>query len=83
MRDHLGFGGWFTNQFISFKTGEVKPDISAFRLVETSLNMSPNQILFLDDSPLNIEGAERAGWSACQVHGTTELASVLTTYGLL
>ena len=42
-------------------TGLLKPDPGAYRLVLDALRTPPQQVLFVDDQPQNIEGADRVG----------------------
>ena len=73
IRDDLGLGKWFSEQFLSYEIGLVKPDPEIYSHVAKSLNASPETILFFDDSVPNVEGARAAGWKAHHVRGTAEL----------
>jgi putative hydrolase of the HAD superfamily len=42
-------------------TGLLKPDPGAYRLVLDALRMPPQRVLFVDDQPQNIDGADRVG----------------------
>jgi putative hydrolase of the HAD superfamily len=48
-------------------TGVMKPDPRAFHGGAEALGLPPEQIVFLDDMPWNIEGARRAGMTAVRV----------------
>ncbi len=48
-------------------TGVMKPDPRAFRGGAEALGLPPEQIVFLDDMPWNVEGAHRAGMTAVRV----------------
>ncbi len=48
--------------YASGETGVMKPAAEAFAQVETALDMAPHEILFIDDSPSNVEAAETRGW---------------------
>jgi len=48
-------------QFLSHELGLRKPDVAIYAHVADALGAAPESILFLDDSPANLEGAERAG----------------------
>ena len=52
--------------------GHAKPDIEAFRAFESSTGFSPDEIVFFDDRPGNIEGATAAGWRAEPVDPTLD-----------
>ena len=48
--------------FASGETGVMKPDAEAFARVEAALDMAPHELLLIDDSPRNVEAAEKRGW---------------------
>ncbi len=48
-------------------TGVMKPAPEAFAAGAASLGLSPEQVVYLDDMPWNVEGALRAGLDAHQV----------------
>jgi putative hydrolase of the HAD superfamily len=48
-------------------TGVMKPDPRAFRGGAEALGLPPEQIVFLDDMPWNVEGARQAGMTAVRV----------------
>uniref|UniRef100_A0A1I7U9U0 HAD family phosphatase n=1 Tax=Caenorhabditis tropicalis TaxID=1561998 RepID=A0A1I7U9U0_9PELO len=41
----------------------MKPDARFYQLVEERLGVKPEEIVFLDDLPENIEAAEKLGWN--------------------
>lgn len=83
VRDDLGLGQWFPDQFVSHELGLAKPQAEIYRHVSTELGITPSQIVFFDDTEPNVAGAVEAGWDAYQVHGTTELRARLVQLGLL
>ncbi|MGI5132616.1 HAD family hydrolase [Pseudonocardia sp. CA-107938] len=48
-------------------TGVLKPDPRAFELGAKALDVDPADVVFVDDMPWNIAGAERAGMIAVEV----------------
>ena len=48
-------------------TGVMKPDPRAFHGGAEALGLPPEQIVFLDDMPWNVDGARRAGMTAVRV----------------
>jgi putative hydrolase of the HAD superfamily len=48
-------------------TGVMKPDPRAFRGGAEALGLPPEQVVFLDDMPWNVEGARQAGMTAVRV----------------
>lgn len=45
-------------------TGILKPDPRGYRRVLDGLRLDPGQVLFVDDQPVNVAGAERVGMRA-------------------
>ena len=76
MRHEELFGG-FDRHFASHLTGKIKPDEEAFLHVVESLACRPEEILFMDDSRLNVAGARNVGMAAFQVRGAVEAEQVL------
>jgi glucose-1-phosphatase len=83
LRDTLGIGSWFRDQFISHQIGKLKPDQEAYEEVTEKLGIAPEKIIFFDDNKDNIEGAKQLGWSAYLVQGTTELSNQLKKLNLI
>lgn len=50
------------HRFASHLVGAHKPEPAIFRHVETAAGVAPDQILFFDDAPANIRGAQACGW---------------------
>ena len=71
----------FDHTFASFELGWVKPEPQAFAAVIEELgqvlSVTPGEILFLDDTEVNVEAARAAGLSAEHVRGVTAARSVL------
>ena len=51
----------FEALFLSYEIGHRKPDTSYFNYVLEHMNAQPEEVLFVDDSPANIEAAEALG----------------------
>jgi putative hydrolase of the HAD superfamily len=83
VRDELGLGRWFSEQFVSHEIGLAKPQPEIYVHVERELGVSSEDIAFFDDSLPNVDGAAMAGWSAHQVNGTGELRTELARLGFL
>lgn len=47
----------FDKMYFSWQTGFVKPDIRAYEKVLSDLNLLPEECLYFDDSPKNIQAA--------------------------
>jgi glucose-1-phosphatase len=83
MISHWPIANYFEHRFLSFELGAVKPDAVIYELVIERLPVPPANVLFLDDNPLNVEGANTAGLRAEQAIGVTEARAVLERYGIL
>jgi putative hydrolase of the HAD superfamily len=57
-------------------TGILKPDPQAYRLAVDGLALPPEQVLFVDDQPVNVAGAKRAGLGAFRFDVTDVAASI-------
>ena len=66
MISHWPLSALFEHRFLSFDLGAVKPDPGIYTLVVECLPVPPGRVLFLDDNPLNVEGADAAGLRAEQ-----------------
>ncbi len=54
----------FDAMVLSYEIGATKPDRRAYQAVASELGVRPEQCVFIDDSPANCEGAEKAGMQA-------------------
>ena len=63
----------FDDLFFSYRLGHRKPDPAAFATVAGHLGASPEEIVFIDDSPVHVAAAREAGWHGIQYHGVTRL----------
>lgn len=70
-------------RFLSFDLGAVKPDAEIYQIVVDRLPVPATSVLFLDDNPLNVEGAHAAGLRAEQAIGVDGARAVLRNYGLV
>jgi len=55
-------GSYFKQCFASYKIGSMKPEEGFFRHIEKTLSLLPSQVLLIDDTKDNIEGAKQWGW---------------------
>ena len=56
--------GLFNKLYLSFQIGLRKPKTNIFKHVLNDSALNPNECLFIDDSEINIIGAEKVGISA-------------------
>jgi glucose-1-phosphatase len=73
----------FDHHFASHVMGKIKPDEEAYQHVLTALGCNPDEVVYVDDSLLNVESARRIGIRAFQVKGPLEAESVLKDAGVL
>lgn len=73
----------FEYRFLSFELGLVKPDRAIFESVATSLSVTPERVLFLDDNAVNAESASSFGFHARHVRGVDEARRALADAGIL
>lgn len=59
----------FDYVWLSYKTHVRKSEDKAFQIVEEGINITPDNILFIDDTLKNIENAKNRGWNTCQAQG--------------
>lgn len=59
----------FNYVFLSYQIGCRKPDEKAYEIVENSIGIKPENILFVDDSIENIIVAKKRGWQVCNAYG--------------
>ena len=66
--DHLesehGFIGWFRSGVFSGRVNAIKPERAIFDLAAARFDSRPEELLFFDDLPANVEAARAAGWQA-------------------
>lgn len=83
-RENLHALKYFTGEFISADYGLLKPEERIYHLFYKRFSLLPEECLFIDDSPANIESAVRAGFSGIVFDGdTATLRNRLAELGLL
>ena len=83
MISHWPLSSLFEHRFLSFELGAVKPDAAIYELVIDRLPVPPRNVLFLDDNPLNVEGARAAGLQAEQTEGVAAAREALARHRVL
>ena len=78
----FGIADLFTERFFSHEMGVLKPDRDAFEFVVEALDCAPNQIFFLDDNQINVDGAIAAGLRAERACGPEQASAILAKNGL-
>jgi putative hydrolase of the HAD superfamily len=67
----------FDHLFLSYKNGRYKPMRAAFDQVTEHFGCEPDEVLFLDDAPRNIDAAIEIGIDAYRVYGAEESRAVI------
>jgi putative hydrolase of the HAD superfamily len=71
------FGNRFDRCFLSYESGLLKPDQASYLQVIESYACRPEEILFFDDHPVNVEAAGTEGITSVRVQGPDELEAGL------
>lgn len=74
----LGIANLFDPLIISGNIGVMKPDAAAYQAVLSALGRAPNETIFIDDMPANIDGAQAVGMFAVRYIDRMDLPSSLT-----
>ena len=69
--------------FVSASMGVAKPQLAAYRRVTEVLGYAPEEIAFVDNLPVNVEAARRAGWQAFVWTSDAEVRAWLVELGVL
>ena len=67
----------FKNSFLSYKMKALKPSESFYKRVLEQVDCPADQILFIDDSQKNVDGAIAAGLPAVYYDPSSDLAALL------
>ena len=70
----------FRKEFISCRMKLMKPSREIFDAAAAEIGFPPEEILFVDDSQKNVDGARAAGWQAVLYVQGTDLGACLANY---
>jgi len=76
-RKHFPVLSKFTKIYASYEIHKRKPYPGIYRDVAKDLELSPRDLVFFDDLPANIKGAQRAGLEAYLFEGAGQVLGVL------
>jgi putative hydrolase of the HAD superfamily len=79
-REHA-FVGWFADGVISARVQLIKPEAEIFELAARRFGVAPAQLVFIDDMPVNVAAARRAGWNALQFVDAADCEAQLRRLG--
>lgn len=75
--DRLGIADLFDPLIISAFIGVMKPDARAYQITLEKLGCAPNETLFIDDMPANLQGAQAIGIHSIHYTTTPSLRNAL------
>lgn len=70
-------GAYFERVFVSAEIGLIKPDAEAYRHVARELSIDPDEMVFIDNKAVNVEGATAIGVTGHVFTGVDELRAFL------
>ena len=70
----------FQEIYVSSTIGQRKPDVTAYHWVAESMGLAPAEILFLDDTPENVDGAVRAGLQVRWIQSEADVVAALAEF---
>jgi|JI10StandDraft_1071094.scaffolds.fasta_scaffold01893_12 epoxide hydrolase-like predicted phosphatase len=73
----------FNPCLLSCEIGIEKPDLKAYELMLTKLNLQAKEVIFVDDRPENIESAKAIGLDAILFESEQQLRNELSRRGIL
>ncbi len=73
----------FNPCLLSCEIGIEKPDLKAYELLLTKLNLQAKEVIFVDDRPENIESAKTIGLDAILFESEQQLRNELSRRGVL
>lgn len=79
----FGLYDLFEPCLLSCEIGIEKPDLKAYELLLTKLNLPAKEIMFIDDKPENIEAAKTIGLDALLFESGQQLRNELSKRGVL
>jgi 2-haloacid dehalogenase len=82
-RERYPFLRWFDGTVVSGFEGVAKPDARIFELLLDRFRLAPARTVLVDDSPVNVEAARRAGMQAIEFQSPEGLRRWLSDAGVL
>ncbi|MCI8411999.1 MAG: HAD-IA family hydrolase [Clostridia bacterium] len=59
----------FDYVFLTYRMGYNKPNEKTFEIIEKQTRIKPENMLFIDDTKVNIDVAQKRGWNTCNANG--------------
>lgn len=73
----------FDRHYVSAEMELIKPDPNIYAVLEADCGVAPENLLFTDDRPENIDAARARGWQTHLFDGAAGWALALTSAGVL
>ncbi|RDD71442.1 HAD family hydrolase [Paracoccus versutus] len=80
---HPRLGGLFADILVSGQVGALKPEPAIFRMLMDRNGLRPEDCIFIDDSPANVEGAHALGIDAIRFTSAEALGEDLARRGVV
>jgi len=74
--------GLCDRSYLSYELGLAKPEREIYDYAVADLGLPPDQVLFIDDNQINVDGAITAGLQSGLAKGPHEAAQVLRRFGV-
>lgn len=82
-RDAVTIQGLCPRAYLSFELGLAKPDLDFFDHCVADLGLPADQVLFIDDNQINVDGAHAAGLQAGLAKGPEAALQVLRDFAVI
>ena len=76
----LGISGHLDHIFNSSEIGFAKPDERIYAHIEEALDVDPEQIVYVDDGPANVEAAIERGWNGLLAEPGADLNQLMHSW---
>ena len=80
MTQHYGLDQLVDMMLFSDEEGIAKPDLHIYRLAADRLGVQPEEAIFVDDVPRNVEGAQSVGMTAVHFRDTAQAIAAITRH---
>jgi epoxide hydrolase-like predicted phosphatase len=81
-QEALEFLNYVDGGILSYKEHIIKPDPAIYKLLEDRYDLVPDRIVFIDDTPVNIQAAKERGWKGIVYHSYDQVVQELHNLGV-